>query len=400
MQARPTQRVLLGVTGGIAAYKSAELVRLLVKSGRMVTVVMTRAASEFVGAATFQALSGRPVYSDLWDSRPPSGMAHIELTREADVMLVAPASADFLARLVHGRCDDLLTAACLARSIPLIVCPAMNRQMWEHPATQRNVAQLKADGVVLFGPGTGEQACGEVGDGRMWEPEQILEALEAWAQPKRLAGRRVLVTAGPTQEPIDPVRVITNHSSGKMGFALARAAAEAGAEVTLVAGPVTLSTPLGVRRIDVTSAREMYEAVFAELDALDLFIAVAAVADYRPRQRAAQKIKKGGEPLTLTLEPTEDILAAVAERARARGGKPYCVGFAAESEQIEDYAEEKRRRKGIPLIVANCAQEMFGADLGELTLLDERGARRLPRQDKLALARAVVTEIAARLPNP
>ncbi len=397
MQPRPTERVLLGITGGIAAYKSAELVRLLVKSGRDVTVIMTPAATEFVGTATFQALSGRPVYTDLWDTRPANGMAHIETSRNADVMLIAPASADFLARLVHGRSDDLLATTVLARSIPLIVCPAMNLQMWQNPATQRNVAQLAADGVTIFGPGSGEQACGEVGDGRMWEPEQIVEALEAWAQPKALAGRRVLVTAGPTQEAIDPVRVITNHSSGKMGFALARAAADAGAEVTLVAGPVALATPMGVARIDVVDAAQMHRAVMDRVDDCDVFIAVAAVADYRPADVAAEKIKKSGSSLTLTLVPTEDILATVAARANARGGRPFCMGFAAESERVEEYAAEKRRRKGVPLLVANHAGSTFGAEDNEVALVDEAGITRLPRLPKLALARRLIAEIAARL---
>ena len=397
MQPLPTARVLLGVTGGIAAYKSAELVRLLVKSGREVTVIMTPAATEFVGTATFQALSGRAVYTDLWDTRPANGMAHIEASRHADVMLIAPASADCLARLVHGRSDDLLSCAALARSIPLIVCPAMNLQMWQNPATQRNVAQLHADGVTIFGPGSGEQACGEVGDGRMWEPEQIVEALEAWAQPKSLAGRRVLVTAGPTQEAIDPVRVITNHSSGKMGFALARAAAEAGAEVTLVAGPVALSTPMGIARIDVVDAAQMHRAVMERVDVCDVFIAVAAVADYRPADVAAEKIKKSGAQLTLTLVPTEDILATVAARAQAHGGRPFCVGFAAESERVEDFAAEKRRRKGVPLLIANHATSTFGAEDSAAALVDEAGITRLPRLPKLALARRLVAEIAVRL---
>ncbi|MFN3628508.1 MAG: bifunctional phosphopantothenoylcysteine decarboxylase/phosphopantothenate--cysteine ligase CoaBC [Casimicrobiaceae bacterium] len=397
MQPRPTQRVLLGVTGGIAAYKSAELVRLLVKSGRDVTVIMTRAATEFVGTATFQALSGWPVYTELWDTRPANGMAHIEASRNADVMLIAPATADVLARLVHGRGDDLLAATALARSIPLIVCPAMNLQMWQNPATQRNLAQLMADGVTVFGPDSGEQACGEVGDGRMWEPEQILEALEAWAQPKRLAGRRVLITAGPTQEAIDPVRVITNHSSGKMGFALARAAAQAGAEVTLVAGPVALPTPMGVQRIDVVDAAQMHRAVMDRVDANDIFIAVAAVADYRPAEVAAEKIKKSGAALTLTLLPTEDILAAVSERARARGGRPFCVGFAAESERVEDFAAEKRRRKNVPLLIANHATSTFGAEDSAAALVDEAGITRLPRLSKLELARRIIDEIALRL---
>ena len=400
---KPTHRVLLGITGGIAAYKSAELTRLLVKSGREVTVAMTAAAREFVGAATFQALSGHPVYSDLWDARPDNGMAHIELTRTNDVMLIAPASADFLARLVHGRSDDLLSTTVLARTIPLIVAPAMNLQMWQNPATQRNVATLKADGVHVIGPGNGDQACGEIGDGRMLEPAEIMAALDAWAQPKLLAGKRVLITAGPTQEAIDPVRVITNHSSGKMGYALAQACADAGAQVTLVSGPTHLPTPFAVDRVNVTSATQMLAAVEAEVDQADIFIAVAAVADYRPTTNADQKIKKTDTGLTVNLEPTVDILAKIAKYNRQghdKSGPPFCVGFAAESEKVEQYGAEKRARKDIPLLIANHAQSAFGADENQATLIDERGAEgatRLPRMAKLALARALVQEIAKRL---
>ncbi len=396
----PTRRVLLGITGGIAAYKSAELTRLLVKSGREVTVAMTAAAREFVGPATFQALSGHPVFSDLWDTRPDNGMAHIELTRGNDVMLIAPASADFLARLVHGRSDDLLATTVLARTIPLIVAPAMNLQMWQNPATQRNVATLKADGIHVIGPGNGDQACGEIGDGRMLEPIEIIAALDAWAQPKLLAGKRVLITAGPTQEAIDPVRVITNHSSGKMGYALAQACADAGAQVTLVTGPTHLATPYAVDRVNVTSAAKMLAAVEADIDEADIFIAVAAVADYRPAHSAEQKIKKTDSGLIVNLEPTVDILAKVAKRAGKNGKPPFCVGFAAESENVEQYGAEKRARKGIPLLIANHAQSAFGADENEVTLIDETGAagaKRLPRMSKLALARALVGEIAGRI---
>jgi len=398
--ALPTRRVLLGITGGIAAYKSAELTRLLVKSGREVTVAMTAAAREFVGPATFQALSGHPVFSDLWDARPDNGMAHIELTRANDVMLIAPASADFLARLVHGRSDDLLATTVLARTIPLIVAPAMNLQMWQNPATQRNVATLKADGVHVIGPGNGDQACGEIGDGRMLEPAEIMAALDAWAQPKLLAGKRVLITAGPTQEAIDPVRVITNHSSGKMGYALAQACADAGAQVTLVTGPTHLATPYAVDRVNVTSAAQMLAAVEADIDEADIFIAVAAVADYRPASSAEQKIKKTDSDLTINLEPTVDILAKIAKRAGKNGKPPFCVGFAAESEKVELYGAEKRARKDIPLLIANHAQSAFGADENEVTLIDETGAagaKRLPRMGKLALARALVGEVAVRI---
>ena len=396
---KPTARVLLGITGGIAAYKSAELTRLLVKSGREVTVAMTAAAREFVGSATFQALSGHPVYSDLWDARPDNGMAHIELTRGNDIMLIAPASADFLARLVHGRSDDLLTTTVLARTIPLIVAPSMNLQMWQNPATQRNVAALKADGIHVIGPGSGDQACGETGDGRMLEPAEIMAALDAWAQPQLLAGKRVLITAGPTQEAIDPVRVITNHSSGKMGYALAQACADAGAQVTLVSGPTHLATPFAVNRVNVTNASQMLAAVEAEVDEADIFIAVAAVADYRPTTHAEQKIKKTDAGLTINLEPTVDILAKIAKRNGKSGKPPFCVGFAAESEKVELYGAEKRARKGIPLLIANHAQSAFGSDDNQVTLIDSRGAEgavRLPRMGKLALARALVAEISAR----
>jgi phosphopantothenoylcysteine decarboxylase / phosphopantothenate---cysteine ligase len=407
-KAKPTQRILLGVTGGIAAYKTAELTRLLVKSGREVTVAMTESATQFVGTATFQALSGRPVYTDLWDKRPDNGMAHIDLTRNNDVMLIAPASADFLARLVHGRSDDLLTTTVLARTIPLIVAPAMNLQMWENPATQRNLAQLRADGIEIFGPGNGEQACGEVGDGRMLEPEQIMAALDAWAQPKLLLGKRVLITAGPTQEAIDPVRVITNHSSGKMGYALAQACMEAGAQVTLVSGPTHLATPFWIapggiiNRINVTSAAQMLNAVEANIDASDIFIAVAAVADYRPAASAEQKIKKSDAGLQINLEPTVDILAKIAKHNRPNGKPAFCVGFAAESERVEEYGSQKRRRKQIPLLIANHAQSTFGSDDNQATLIgastDEAAddVKRLPRMGKLELARAIVAEVSAR----
>jgi phosphopantothenoylcysteine decarboxylase / phosphopantothenate---cysteine ligase len=401
--AHATRRILLGITGGIAAYKSAELTRLLIKSEREVTVMMTESAMQFVGTATFQALSGKPVFTDLWDKRPDNGMAHIDLTRNNDVMLVAPASADFLARLVHGRSDDLLTTTVLARTIPLIVAPAMNLQMWENPATQRNVAQLRADGVHIIGPGSGDQACGEIGDGRMLEPHEIVAALDAWAQPKLLAGKQVLITAGPTQEAIDPVRVITNHSSGKMGYALAQACADAGASVTLVSGPTHLATPFAVDRVNVTSAAQMLANVESRIDDADVFIAVAAVADYRPASSAEQKIKKSDAGLEIHLEPTVDILAKVAKHNRPanKGGKPaFCVGFAAESENVEQYGAEKRARKGIPLLIANHAQSTFGADDNQVTLIDERGAagaKRLPRMSKLELARTLVAEIASRM---
>ena len=328
------KRIVLGVTGGVAAYKAAELVRLLVKAGAQVDVVLTTAGAQFVGAATFQALTGRRVWQALWDERMDNGMAHIELTRGAAALLVAPATADFLAKLAHGFADALLSTVCLARDCPLLVAPAMNRQMWESPATQRNVAQLRADGVSVLGPAHGEQACGEVGDGRMLEAAELFEDLYASLQAKPLAGKRVLLSAGPTFEALDPVRGLTNSSSGKMGFSLARACVEAGAEVTLIAGPVSLVTPRGVRRVNVSSATQMREAVLMALPGQDAFIAVAAVADYRPRQSAEHKIKKGTTSLTLDLEANPDILAEVAALSDA----PFCVGFAAESRDLATYA--------------------------------------------------------------
>ncbi|MBM4180312.1 MAG: bifunctional phosphopantothenoylcysteine decarboxylase/phosphopantothenate--cysteine ligase CoaBC, partial [Betaproteobacteria bacterium] len=333
------KRIVLGVTGGVAAYKAAELARLMVKDGLDVQVVMTEAARHFVGAATFQAITGHPVFTDLWDERVDNGMAHIDLTRGSDAILVAPASADFLAKLAQGRADDLLSTLCLARDCPLLLAPAMNRQMWEAPPTQRNAAQLKADGVSLLGPDSGEQACGEVGFGRMLEPEILLEALDARFQPKRLSGLKVLITAGPTFEPIDAVRGITNSSSGKMGYAVARAALEAGAEVTLVSGPTCLKPPREAKTLPVTSAQDMLAAVEAAADAADIFIGVAAVADYYVLNRSEQKIKKDAHILTLELAPNPDILANISSRPKP----PFCVGFAAESENLEEYAELKRR---------------------------------------------------------
>jgi len=393
--AKRLTRIVLGLTGGIAAYKSAELARLFVKAGIGVDVVMTPAACRFIAPITLQALSGRPVLTDLWASGADNGMGHIDLSRGADAIVVAPASADFLAKVANGHADDLLSTLALARDCALFVAPAMNRQMWANAATQRNVARLAADGVIVLGPGSGDQACGETGDGRMLEPEEIFAAVGAWAQPKVLAGRRVLLTAGPTFEAIDPVRGISNASSGKMGFALAQAAAEAGATVVLVSGPTPLTTPPGVTRVDVQSAAQMAAAVDANLAGQDAFVAVAAVADYTPAKVSVQKIKKNNAPLTLTLEPTVDIVATVAARADA----PYCVGFAAESQDVERNAEEKRRRKKLPLIVANRAQDALGSDDNEVVLLDDAGTHALPRMDKLQLARRLVAEIARRLPR-
>ncbi|HYR25799.1 MAG TPA: bifunctional phosphopantothenoylcysteine decarboxylase/phosphopantothenate--cysteine ligase CoaBC [Aquabacterium sp.] len=397
------KHLVLGLTGGIACYKSAEFVRLLTKAGATVQVVMTEAAEAFITPVTMQALSGRPVVTSQWDAREPNNMAHINLSREADAIVLAPASADFIARLVQGRADELVSLLCLARPrerCPLLVAPAMNREMWSHPATQRNVAQLVADGARVLGPGAGEQACGEVGDGRMLEPAELLDEVIAFFQPKVLAGRRLLITAGPTFEPIDPVRGITNHSSGKMGFALARAAQEAGAEVTLIAGPVHLPTPRGVRRDNVTTAQQMYDAVLPRAAAHDVFIATAAVADWRPASLAEHKIKKEGKKTVPTFELTEnpDILAAVA----ALPQPPYCVGFAAESEHLLEHARAKLLRKKIPLIVGNLGPATFGQDDNALLLVDAHGHQALPedggRADKLTLARALMRELALRLP--
>ena len=393
---------MLGLSGGIAAFKSAELCRALVKAGATVQVVMTEAAEHFMTAVTMQALSGRPVYTSQWDTREANNMAHINLSREANAILVAPASADFMAKLLHGRADDLLSLMCLARplgQVPLIVAPAMNREMWANPATQRNVAQLRADGVHVLDVGQGDQACGETGDGRMLEAEEILEDLEAFFTPKALSGLRVLVTAGPTYEAIDPVRGITNLSSGKMGFSIARAARMAGAEVTLVAGPVSLPTPRGVRRIDVRSARDMQQAVQQHADLAQLFIATAAVADWRPATAAEQKIKKDGSGAAPQLGFVEnpDILAGVAQSARAQSGALFCVGFAAESHDLLAHATAKRARKGVPLLVGNIGPSTFGQDDNALLLVDEQGARELPRASKQALAAQLIADIARRL---
>ncbi|WP_019450132.1 bifunctional phosphopantothenoylcysteine decarboxylase/phosphopantothenate--cysteine ligase CoaBC [Cupriavidus sp. BIS7] len=391
------KHIVLGLTGGIACYKSAELVRLLTKAGATVQVAMTEAATHFITPVTMQALSGRPVFLSQWDARIDNNMAHIDLSREADAILVAPASTDFLAKVANGLCDDLLTTLCIARECPLLVAPAMNRQMWAAAPTQRNAAQLRADGVTILGPGTGDQACGEIGDGRMLEPEELVEDLIAFFQPKPLLGKRVLITAGPTFEAIDPVRGITNLSSGKMGFSIARAAREAGADVLLVAGPTVLPTPRGVVRTDIRSAQQMHDAVMAQLRDVDVFIAVAAVADWRPAEVAQQKLKKANDTDTPTLQFVQnpDILAAVAARADA----PYCVGFAAESENLEQYGEQKRQRKGVPLLVGNIGHHTFGLDDNEIVLFDANGMTRLPRADKLSLARELVNAIGQRLPR-
>jgi phosphopantothenoylcysteine decarboxylase/phosphopantothenate--cysteine ligase len=395
------RHIVLGLSGGIACYKAAELTRELVKAGATVQVVMTESAAQFITPVTMQALSNRAVYTSAWDAREPNNMAHINLSREADAILVAPASADFIARLVQGRADDLLSLLCLARPVercPLLVAPAMNREMWAHPATQRNVAQLRADGATVLGPAAGDQACGEVGDGRMLEAVELRDELEAFFATKHLAGRRVLITAGPTFEAIDPVRGITNHSSGKMGFAIARAAADAGAVVTLVAGPVHLPTPRAVRRIDVVSAREMFDAVLPLAPQHDVFIATAAVADWRPAAEAGQKIKKDGQGRVPAFEMVEnpDILAAVARLPALE--RPWCVGFAAESHDLLRHARDKRERKGVPLLVGNIGPATFGSDHNTLLLVDADGEREIPHADKSSLARELVREIALRLP--
>lgn len=386
-----SKRILLGITGGIAAYKAAELVRLMVKRHLDVQVVMTEAATQFITPVTLQALSGKPVFTSLWDPRIDNGMAHIEFTRDADALLVAPASADFLAKLAHGSANDLLSTLCLARECPLLVAPAMNRQMWGNPATQRNLEQIRRDGIRVLGPASGEQACGELGMGRMLEPEELLDELEAFFQPKVLAGKHVLITAGPTFEAIDAVRGITNLSSGKMGHAVAHAALEAGAEVTLVTGPTALKPPVGAKVVKVTSAQQMLNAVNAEVDHADIFIGVAAVADYYVLNPSEQKIKKDAHILTLELAPNPDIVANVVSRPNP----PFCVGFAAESENLHEFAEMKRRKKNLPLLAANLVQEAVGADESQLTLFDDNGVHALARGPKLTLARQLIRHIAA-----
>jgi len=396
------KHIVLGLSGGIAAFKSAELCRALVKAGVTVQVVMTEAAEQFMTAVTLQALSGRPVYTSQWDPREANNMAHINLSREADAIVVAPASADFMSKLLHGGADELLSLMCLARPIdqvPLIVAPAMNREMWNNPATQRNVAQLKADGIHVLDVGQGEQACGETGDGRMLEAEEILEDLEAFFSPKVMAGKQVLVTAGPTYEAIDPVRGITNLSSGKMGFAIARAARMAGAEVILIAGPVSLATPRGVQRVNVRSALDMLQAVQDHVPDRGVFVATAAVADWRPANLANQKIKKdsSGQTPELAFVENPDILASVAQSAAAQKGDLFCVGFAAESHDLLAHATAKRLRKQVPLLVGNIGPATFGQDDNALLLVDACGARELPHASKQVLAIQLIEDIARRL---
>lgn len=391
------KKIVLGMTGGIACYKVAELTRGLAKAGASVQVVMTQAATQFITPVTMQALSGRAVYTDQWDARIANNMAHIDLTRDADAVVIAPCSTDFMSKLAHGACDDLLSTLCIARpaTVPLLIAPAMNVEMWQNPATQRNLVQIKADGIAVLGPDAGDQACGESGMGRMLEPVQLLEEVIASFQPKRLSGKRVLITAGPTFEPIDPVRGITNLSSGKMGYAISRAAREAGAEVCLVSGPTALDTPYGVHRINVQTAQQMHDVVMSHVSDQDVFIAVAAVADWRIANASEQKLKKNsaGDVPQLQFEQNPDILASVAALPKS----PYCVGFAAESENLLQYGEEKRKKKGIPLLVGNIGHQTFGKDENELVLFDEKGNQRLPRAGKQDLARRLVAEIASRI---
>ena len=391
------KKIVLGLTGGIACYKVADLCRSLIKRGAQVQVVMTQSATQFITPVTMQALSGNVAYTDQWDARIANNMPHIDLTRDADAILIAPCSTNFIYKLAHGACDDLLSTLCIARPahVPLFIAPAMNVEMWSNAAAQRNVTQIKQDGIQVFGPAAGEQACGEIGMGRMLEPAQILSELEAAFQAKTLAGKRVLITAGPTFEAIDPVRGITNLSSGKMGYAIAQAAWEAGAQVTLISGPTALDAPYGVPRHQVQSAQQMHDAVMAQIGEQDIFIAVAAVADWRVANASDQKIKKANDSDTPQLEFTQnpDILASVAALAKP----PYCVGFAAESENLLAYGAAKRIKKNIPLLVGNIGHQTFGKDENELVLFDANGHQALPKADKRTLANLLVAEIAKRI---
>ena len=403
MQSLLDKKIVLGISGGIAAYKSAELARQLMQEGANVQVVMTEAAQQFVTTVTMQALTGNPVFTSQWDNSIPNNMAHIELSRAADAILIAPASADLMAKLSLGMADDLLTTLCLARDCPLLLAPAMNKQMWEHHATQRSAERLTHDGVSLLGPASGFQACGEVGFGRMLEPSEITEQLIAFFQKKTLAGKRVLITAGPTFEAIDPVRGITNRSSGKMGFAIARAALEAGAEVHLIAGPCDLATPLAatgkITRTNVISAKEMHAATMQSTNC-DIFFAVAAVADWGIAKPAKEKIKRQGKHApSLEFVANPDILADVAKTAKTKNGRvhPYCVGFAAESSELQKHAEEKRKRKGIPMVVGNIGPDTFGSDLNQLLIIDESGSKKIAKAEKLQLARQLIGLVAKKI---
>ena len=403
---KPSKRIVLGITGGIAAYKSAELVRLLVRSGVGVTVVMTDAAQQFVTPTTLQALSGSKVFVDLWDRDIPNNMAHIELSRQTNLIVVAPATANFIAKLTCGLADDLLSTLCLARNTfkcPLLVAPAMNREMWSNPATQRNITQLGMDGITVLGPASGEQACGETGEGRMLEADELFGLVMAHLQRDRqhsagstaasaFAFKKALVTAGPTFEAIDAVRGITNASSGKMGYAIASALRLAGADVTLVSGPTHLVAPKGIKVVNVKSSSQMLEAVDNTIESVDVFFAVAAVADYTPKSPNAEKIKKSAADLTISLVPTVDILAKVA----ARRTPPFCVGFAAESANVAENAAKKRLKKRIPMIVANHADSAIGADDNEVIIIDDFGEHPIPRASKSEIASKIVSH-AARL---
>ena len=387
------KRIVLGLSGGIACYKAADLVRRLIEHGAQVDVVMTEAATRFITPVTLQALSGRTVFVDAWDNRVHNNMAHIKLSRGADAIVIAPASADFMAKLVQGRADDLLSTLCLARACPLLVAPAMNREMWLAAPTQRNVQQLRLDGIEILGPGTGEQACGETGDGRMLEPLQIVAELKGFFQPKLLKGLHVLLTAGPTVEPIDPVRVLSNRSSGKTGYALAQAAWEAGADVTLISGPTALPCPHGVSRINVETAQQMLDAVMENIRGQDIFIAVAAVADWRIKNISTEKIKKDGQSTpNLQFEANPDILATVA----SQNSGPWCVGFAAETEHLSEYAHAKRLRKGIPMLIGNLAQYVMDAEDTTVSIFDDQGEHMLPLSTKPDIARQLVAAIAER----
>ena len=400
MASLANKKIVLGISGGIAAYKSAELARALIQEGAQVQVVMTEAAQQFITPVTLQALTGQSVYTNQWDGRIANNMAHIELSRQADAILIAPASADLMAKLSLGLADDLLSTLCLARDCPLLIAPAMNLQMWAHPATQRSLERLNKDGVMVLGPGSGDQACGEVGLGRMLEPSEISEQLIAFFQPQVLKNKRVLITAGPTFEAIDPVRGITNLSSGKMGFAVAQAAVEAGAQVHLIAGPCDLATPLvssgRILRTNVTSGEEMYQAVL-DSATCDVFFAVAAVADWTIANRAKQKIKRQEKTgLDLQFRSNPDILLEMAKIAK-RKSKPYCVGFAAETDHLGKHCKEKRVRKGIPMIVGNIGPTTFGLDTNEILVVDEKGSKNLGRASKLDLARRLITIVATRI---
>jgi phosphopantothenoylcysteine decarboxylase / phosphopantothenate---cysteine ligase len=381
--------LVLGITGGIAAYKAAELVRLLIKANITVQVVMTEAATKFITPVTMQALSGKPVFVGIWDNSVDNGMPHIELSREADAILIAPASAEFVAKLLHGRADDLLSTLCLARDCPLLVAPAMNKQMWENPATQRNFSQLLADNISIFGPGSGEQACGETGDGRMLEPESLLALVNAHLTPKTLSRKKILITAGPTLEMIDPVRGITNLSSGKMGYAIAQIASNMGATVTLISGPTALPEPVNVDIHNIISADDMYKAVMQHIQQQDIFISVAAIADYSPIEQSVQKIKKSADSLTIQLKRNKDILAEVSNLPNA----PFCVGFAAETQNLLDLAEKKRQAKKLPLLVANLVTESMGQDSATITLLDDKGSHPLQKASKDILATQLLNHI-------